>query len=142
MQMDRESRLEAMCMAESGEVVALADEVMQDFEVDVTRGPSTGLLMVRMEEPSERIAFNFTEVTVSEAEVSAGGQRGYAMVMGRDPEKALALAVLDAAAESSHHLSGRIEQLAQVAIERDEADWRQRWSLIAPSTASFEDVTE
>ncbi len=140
--MEREERLSALALADSESVVAVADKVLEDFDVEVSRGPTVGLLMVRMEEPSERLPFNFTEVTVSEAEVLAGDKRGYAMVMGRDPEKALAAAVLDAAAVSGHSLKEEIDALATTAVNNDEDEWKQRWSMVAPSIASFEDVTE
>ena len=97
--MDREQRLEAISLADMDADRSLADQVLETLDVEVARGPSVGLLMVRAEEPSERLQFNFTEVTVSEAEVTADGLRGYAMVMGREPEKALAGAILDVAVE-------------------------------------------
>jgi alpha-D-ribose 1-methylphosphonate 5-triphosphate synthase subunit PhnG len=139
--LERERRLEALSAADEGRLVALADEVLRDFTVEVDRGPSVGLLMVRVEEPSERLPFNFTEVTVSEAEVSSGPHRGYAMVMGRSTGKALAAAVLDAALEAGHPLATRIEAELEEALAQDEAKWRRRWARVAPTTATFEDVT-
>jgi alpha-D-ribose 1-methylphosphonate 5-triphosphate synthase subunit PhnG len=139
--MEREARLEAIACADPAGLVALADDVLDSFEVEVTRGPAVGLLMVRVEEPSERLPFNFTEVTVSEAEVSAGPHRGYAMVMGKSLERALAGAVIDAALEAEHALSPRIESFLADAQRASEQEWADRWSLIAPTRVRFEDVT-
>jgi alpha-D-ribose 1-methylphosphonate 5-triphosphate synthase subunit PhnG len=139
--MERESRLEAFGWADETALIGLADEVLADFEVEVTRGPTVGLLMVRVEEPSERLPFNFTEVTVSEAEVAAGPHRGYAMVMGKSPERAVAGAVLDAALEARHQLSPRIERLLATAVAAGDADWERRWNTVAPTLVRFEDVT-
>ncbi len=139
--MEREARLEAIACADPAGLVALADDVLDSFEVEVTRGPAVGLLMVRVEEPSERLPFNFTEVTVSEAEVSAGTHRGYAMVMGKSLERALAGAVLDAALEAGHALSPRIESFLADAQRAAEQEWADRWALIAPTRVRFEDVT-
>lgn len=140
--MRREQRLEAMGMADALALVMLADRVLETLPVEVTRGPAVGLLMVQVEEPSQRLPFNFTEVTVSEAEVAAAGQRGYAMVMGTSPEKALAAAVLDVAVECEHPLTASIEALLDAANSRDQAQWQARWAAIAPTLVNFEDVTE
>lgn len=139
--MEREARFEAIASADADRLVALADEVLETLDVEVTRGPTVGLLMVRVEEPLERLPFNFTEVTVSEAEVAVGTHRGYAMVMGKSLEHALAGAVLDAAIEADHPLSPRIE--AFLADEQDAAEeqWADRWAVIAPTRVRFEDVT-
>lgn len=139
--MERESRLEAFGLADETTLIGLADDVLSDFEVEVTRGPTVGLLMVRVEEPSERLPFNFTEVTVSEAEVAAGDHRGYAMVMGKSPERAVAGAVLDAALEANHRMTPQIEALLASSVAAGEAAWQRRWSTVAPTLVKFEDVT-
>jgi alpha-D-ribose 1-methylphosphonate 5-triphosphate synthase subunit PhnG len=139
--MQREARLEAMAQADADTIVTLADAVLTDFEVDVTRGPNVGLLMVRVEEPSERLPFNFTEVTVSEAEVAHGDHRGYAMVMGRALDHALAAAVLDAAVEADHPLTERILDVLALANDAADLSWAGRWAQVAPTRVRFEDVT-
>jgi alpha-D-ribose 1-methylphosphonate 5-triphosphate synthase subunit PhnG len=95
---------------------------------------------VRVEEPFERLTFNFTEVTVSEAEVSAGGQRGYAMVLGRRPEKALAGAILDAAIECGHPAAARIEATLRVALAAEELRMEDEWARVAPTRVNFEEM--
>ena len=107
----------------------------------MTRGPTVGLLMVRVEEPADRLPFNFTEVTVAEAEVSAGEHRGYAMVMGKSMEHALAAAVLDAAVAADHPLSDRIDLYLRDADRAEERGWAARWAEVAPTRVRFEDVT-
>lgn len=139
--MNREQRLEAMAAADAAAIVALADDVLATFDVEVTRGPTVGLLMVRVEEPADRLPFNFTEVTVAEAEVSAGDHRGYAMVMGKSMEHALAAAVLDAALAAEHPLSDRIDRFLNEAVTTAERHWAARWAEIAPTRVQFEDVT-
>lgn len=140
--MRREERLEAMAAAEEGALIGLADRVLESMPVEVTRGPTVGLLMVQVEEPSERLPFNFTEVTVSEAEVAVDAHRGYAMVMGKSPHKALAAAVLDVAVEAGHPLTGEIDALLDAAVAAEEAAWQQRWAEVAPTQVTFEDATE
>ncbi len=138
--LEREKRLEAISLAEAVEVVSLADRVLETLDVSVSRGPTVGLLMVRVEEPSERLAFNFAEVTVSEAEVLAGGKRGYAMVLGRQPEKALAGAILDAAIEAGHALNDDIQKLLAASLQRDAQRQRDAWATVAPTAVQFEEM--
>jgi alpha-D-ribose 1-methylphosphonate 5-triphosphate synthase subunit PhnG len=138
--LERERRLEAISLADGAVLVGLADQVLGTFDVEVVRGPSVGLLMVRVEEPSERLAFNFAEVTVSEAEVVAAGQRGYAMVMGRHPEKALAGAILDAAMEAEHPAAAAIERLLADALDVEEQRKGDAWARVAPTTVKFEEM--
>jgi alpha-D-ribose 1-methylphosphonate 5-triphosphate synthase subunit PhnG len=141
---DRDRRLEALGLADGAALIGLADRVLEDLPVTVTRGPSVGLLMVRVEEPSERRAFNFTEVTVTEAEVAAetaaGGERGYAMVMGRQPERALAAAVLDAALTVGHPVTAEIEALLREALAAEEQRRAAAWQEIAETRVAFEEM--
>lgn len=138
--MDREQRLEAISLADMDALEALADQVLQTLDVEVARGPAVGLLMVRAEEPSERTQFNFTEVTVSEAEVTANGVRGYAMVMGRQPEKALAGAILDIAAELDHELRPAIEATLERYLVRESERKAQMLARVAPTRVHFEEM--
>lgn len=138
--LDREVRLEAIAFAEPTSLVELADEVLGDLDVTVTRGPTVGLLAVRVEEPFERLPFNFTEVTVSEAEVNVRGCRGYAMLPGRQPEKALAGAVLDAALEVGHPAAPRIEAILHAALEAEADRLQGEWTRVAPTRVVFEEM--
>jgi alpha-D-ribose 1-methylphosphonate 5-triphosphate synthase subunit PhnG len=138
--MDRERRLEAISLASSGLLEELADDVLQTLDVEVSRGPTVGLLMVRVEEPSERRRFNFTEVTVSEAEVTAAGHRGYAMVMGRAPEKALAGAILDAAIEAGHPATVAIESQLSAVLQSEAQRQAAAWERVSPTRVRFEEM--
>lgn len=138
--MERERRLEGVCFADTDTLIGLADRVLEDFILTVTRGPTVGLLALRVEEPFERLPFNFTEVTVSEAEVMANGHRGYAMVLGREPEKALAGAVLDVAMECGHRLSADIERALQAALDREDERLRTEWSRVVGTRVNFEEM--
>jgi alpha-D-ribose 1-methylphosphonate 5-triphosphate synthase subunit PhnG len=136
----REERLEGIALAEPEVLIALADRVLEELDVTVTRGPLVGLLALRVEEPFERLPFNFSEVTVSEAEVSARGRRGYAMVLGRAPEKALAGAVLDAAIECGHRQTPLIEAELRDALADEAARRRWEWARVAPTRVTFEEM--
>lgn len=137
----REERLEAFAAANPVQLIELADRVLVDVRVEVTRGPLVGALMVRLKEPAERLVFNFTEMTVTEAEVASGETRGYAMVPGRQPEVALAGAVLDLALEMQHPSSAAITALLEAASRACEQAWLQRWADVEPTSVRFEEST-
>ena len=138
--MNREQRLEAIAVTPADRLVALADRVLETMPVIINRGPTVGLLMVRVEELAERLAFNFIEVTVTEAEVASGEHRGYAMIMGRAPEAALAGAVIDVALEAGHPLAGEVVDVLVSAVAAEEAAWQARWAEVAPSVVTFEEA--
>jgi phosphonate C-P lyase system protein PhnG len=138
--MEREQRLEAISLAEEAVLEQLADGVLETLDVEVARGPAVGLLMVRAEEPSDRQQFNFTELTVSEAEVTALGHRGYAVVMGRHPEKALAGAILDIAMELGHPTAAAIEHQLREALEREAQRRRRLVATVEPTRVRFEEM--
>jgi alpha-D-ribose 1-methylphosphonate 5-triphosphate synthase subunit PhnG len=138
--LSREQRLEGIALAAPEVLIDLADAVLEELDVALTRGPLVGLLAVRVEEPFERVRFNFTEVTVSEAEVAVEGRRGYAMVLGRAPEKALAGAILDAALECGHADAPLIEAELRTALANEDARLRAAWARVAPTRVAFEEM--
>ncbi|MBK7127657.1 MAG: phosphonate C-P lyase system protein PhnH [Dehalococcoidia bacterium] len=90
-----------LAIADEPALVALADQILAAHSVTVLRPPVSGACMMRAIETAEGSVFNLGEVSITEAEVELEGERGYCMVMGCAPQKALAGAVLDAAAEAN-----------------------------------------
>lgn len=137
----REERFEAFALASERDLVTLADHVLSAREVSVLRPPQSGAVMMRAIETAEGSVFNLGEVSVTEAEVELSGERGYAMVMGYAPEKALAGAVLDAAAEAGIE-SEAIAKLLEQAM-RDEHERRAaEWQALAPTRVEFDEIPE
>ncbi len=60
------------------------------------------------------------------------------MVMGRDPESALAGAILDAAVESGHPLTPEIIDLPRSAEARHKDELQKTWSEVATTKVDFE----
>jgi alpha-D-ribose 1-methylphosphonate 5-triphosphate synthase subunit PhnG len=137
--LEPEQRLEAIAAADSEDLIRWADRILQTQPITITRGPTVGLLMVRHEEPVERSTFNFTECTVTEVEVLAGGTRGYAMVIGRNPARALAGAIVDVAIELEHALTADLTSFLMSAISEQEARFLEEWNQVAPTKVRFEE---
>lgn len=74
------------------------DELLALFvteEIQITRPPRAGLIMMTVTD-SLSVDFHLGEVLVTEAEVLLGGERGYGLIIGEEPRKALVRAAADA----------------------------------------------
>lgn len=93
--------LSILARAEPGAIKAVAERALPllgDIEVIHSR---TGLVMQPMRDTVKGTDFHLGEVLVAEAHIRAGdGTVGYGMVVGRDLEHAMAMAVLDASLTS------------------------------------------
>jgi alpha-D-ribose 1-methylphosphonate 5-triphosphate synthase subunit PhnG len=135
----REERFEAIALAEEGPLVALADTVLGGHEVRVLRPPAGGAVMMRAIETAEGSTFNLGEVAVTEAEVEVAGERGYCVVMGFAPAKALAGAVIDAAAEAGIAREP-IEEFLRAAVAAKMRADAEEWARLAPTRVQFDEI--
>ncbi len=87
----------------------LAAPVFAAHEVTVIREPMKTLVMVRMRETVAGAAFYLGEVLASEALVEVAGQKGFALLMGDDLDKALAAAAIDAFRKTDFPAAREIE---------------------------------
>ncbi|HJH27968.1 MAG TPA: phosphonate C-P lyase system protein PhnG [Methanophagales archaeon] len=135
--MNREKRFEIIAVSEKASICELAEEILQDTEVKILK-EHTGMIMARASDSVAGAVFNLGEVLVTEAEVEIGGEKGYAMVLGMEPEKARAGAILDAAVETNHPLKNKI--LETLEEERKKAEERKRklWGMVKPTKVEFE----
>ncbi|MDQ8726527.1 phosphonate C-P lyase system protein PhnG [Bradyrhizobium sp. LHD-71] len=91
------------------------------------RAPENGLVMVRGRIGGDGSPFNLGEATVTRAAVKlAGGEVGFAYVLGRDPHKAKLIAVCDAmiqSADCAHVLDAVVQPLERaMAARRQQQD--------------------
>jgi alpha-D-ribose 1-methylphosphonate 5-triphosphate synthase subunit PhnG len=91
-----------LARADAARLAALAESLLPGLgEVDVIHS-RTGLVMLPMRDTVQGTDFHLGEVLVAEAQIRSGGADGYGMVIGRDLERAMAMAVVDAAAAVGH----------------------------------------
>lgn len=120
-------------------------ELMQLFsteEINITRSPETGLLMMAAKD-SFNTDFYLGEILVTEAEVEYKRLKGYAMVMGDEPEKALTAASLDAILQvDDGDLKQKVMDFITVQAKKTaEADEMER-RLIAKTRVSFKTMVK
>ena len=113
-------------------------QILSRENIVVRRGPETGFLMMTARDASES-DFHIGEVLVTEAEVDYGSRRGYAIVLGNDPEKALARAAVEAIlAGGDIVLVERIEKILSAEAKKQAAAGRRASDLLAGTKVNFE----
>lgn len=94
-------RLGVLTRAPADATKAFAETLLEQIgEIEVLRN-RTGLIMLPMTEPAQGTSFYLGETLVAEAHVRLGHVEGYGLCLGRDLEQALAVAIIDAAAEAA-----------------------------------------
>jgi alpha-D-ribose 1-methylphosphonate 5-triphosphate synthase subunit PhnG len=113
---DHATLLAVLARADVARLTALAETLLPQLaEVKVLHS-RTGLVMLPMRDTVKGTDFHLGEVLVAEAHLRATGCEGYGMVVGRNLEQAMAMAVVDAVAS----LGQSPEILAFLAAESAE----------------------
>jgi alpha-D-ribose 1-methylphosphonate 5-triphosphate synthase subunit PhnG len=95
---DHARLLAVLARADVARLTTLAEVLLPRLgRVEVVQS-RTGLVMLPMRDTVQGTDFHLGEVLVAEAHLRAAGAEGYGMVVGRDLERAMAMAVVDAAA--------------------------------------------
>jgi alpha-D-ribose 1-methylphosphonate 5-triphosphate synthase subunit PhnG len=138
--MDRQQRFEALTTIPEAAAIRLAERMLADAPgpVAVITPPTIGMVMARAVDGACGEVFNLGEVLVTEARVSIDGHEGWGMVLGRAPDHAISVAVVDAGIEAGHRDCAAIEQeLATLAADAvTTAD--QEWQRVAPTRVQFD----
>lgn len=95
---DHARLLDTLAQADATRLAAFAEQLLLQLgEIEVLHS-RTGLVMLPMRDTVQGTDFHLGEVLVAEAHIRTGDTEGYGMVVGRDLERAMAMAVFDAAA--------------------------------------------
>ena len=116
--MDKSRFSRILVRADRRDVTALSADVQKICRPVVVKGPGKTLAMVKMREPVRQSLFYLGEVIVCEAVVEIDGVQGFAALMGDDVEKALDIAIIDAAANKG--VFNGMEAL--LTLEREQND--------------------
>jgi alpha-D-ribose 1-methylphosphonate 5-triphosphate synthase subunit PhnG len=99
--------LDILARADAARLSAMAESLLPGLEEVEVVHSRTGLVMLPMRDTVQGTDFHLGEVLVAEAHIRAAGTEGYGMVVGRDLERAMAMAVVDAAASLGQTLEIR-----------------------------------
>jgi alpha-D-ribose 1-methylphosphonate 5-triphosphate synthase subunit PhnG len=108
-------------------------------EIEITRPPRAGLVMMTVTD-SLATDFHLGEVLTTEAEVLLRGERGYGMIIGEEPRKALARAATDALLRGRRpaELCRQIIDLLELSRQRQCKKRASEAALIASTRVSFD----
>lgn len=115
--MKRKQRTEILINGSPDIAAAMAGDIKSRYEVAVIEEPNQGLVMVKVKETAQKSQFYLGEVLVTECKVQVEGALGVGMVKGNEPDRALNLAVIDAA-----YTAGLKETASWSAVLQAESD--------------------
>ena len=116
--MDKKRLTKILTKADRDTVAALSADVQTAHTPIIIKEPGKTLAMIKMRDPVKQGLFYIGEVIVSEAAVELDGVKGAAVTMGDDTEKALHMAIIDAAINR-----GIFEHMeALLALEEEQED--------------------
>ena len=95
--LDHGQLLDVLARADATRLMALAETLLPLLGAVEVVQSRTGLVMLPMRDTVKGTDFHLGEVLVAEAHLRATGGEGYGMIVGRDLERAMAMAVVDAA---------------------------------------------
>lgn len=104
----------------------------------VIKAPEAGLLMMSVRDPFDT-DFHLGEILVTEAYVERDGMRGYGMVMGDDPERALAAASIDLLSRSCG-VGQKIERFLASQSKKIAEKEKAEKALVARTRVRFESM--
>ena len=138
--MERHQRCELLAGLPPAAARRLADRVLDGAlgEATLIVPPVVGMIMARAVDGARGERFNLAEVLVTEARVTLGGQEGWGLVMGRAPDHAVAVAVLDAGLAAGHPAGGAIERELDTLAGEHAAHLAREWARLAPTRVDFD----
>jgi len=133
---ERQRAMAALAAAPTRALAQIWDAWADKPETQRVRGPETGLVMVRGRTGGGGSPFNLGEATVTRATVRLStGEIGHSYALGRDGEKAVVAATLDALWQTGarQRVMDAVVALEQAALEADE----QRRAETAATRVNF-----
>lgn len=114
---------------------------LEKLEITVIKSPEAGLIMVSVTDPF-RVDFHLGEALVTEAVVEYRSVKGYGIILGDDPKRALAAASVDAIMRSGSPEKARIVKYLETERKKIAYVRRQEQTLAESTRVSFESITE
>lgn len=142
MQVERRKAAGLLAKAELQELSGFLNGRPEQPQVEILRGPETGLVMVRGRIGGGGAPFNLGETTVTRATVrvqasETEGLIGHSYALGRDHEKARLAAIIDALWQAPESRDSVEKDLLQVIAQRLAARTGQRGREAAATKVDF-----
>ena len=121
--MDKRRLTKVLVRADGGEVSAIAAGVRSAYSPVIVKEPGKTLTMIKLRDPVKQGVFYIGEVIVCEAAVEIDGVRGLSVIMGDDEEKALDMAIIDAAVNMG--VFDDFEKLAELERKQNKREMQE-----------------
>ena len=120
--MEKKRLTKILAKTDRAVIAALSARVIAAHPIVVIKEPAKTLAMIKMRDPVKQGMFYIGEVIVCEAVVELDGVKGMAVNMGDDTDKALNMAIIDAAINKG--VFGDMDEL--LSLEKNQEEIRRR----------------
>lgn len=115
----------------------LAEEIAKKHDIQVLRAPETCTVMMQAVDSVGQTPFYLGEVLMTEAAVAIDGKTGFGFALEDEPERAVCIAVIDAALAAGVPECGYIRGVIDDEAERISVLSRQEKGLVAATRVNF-----
>ena len=113
-------------------------QVLEGHEVRIIKSPESVLVMMQTKD-AFGVPFCMGEVLVTSAEVTYGEWKGYGLIMGDEPEKAVLMAAIEAVFQGrDRHLRNRLKRWIAAQQRKVKAQEDKEAALLAATRVDFE----
>jgi alpha-D-ribose 1-methylphosphonate 5-triphosphate synthase subunit PhnG len=118
---------------------SLGAKVAQEYpgNIKLLTGPHLGLVMLSVRESVAESTFYAGEILVTEVTLELAGQYGFGMVLGNDPRRALASALVDAALGLKGDVAAELRQELNGLESGIRQEQRQAFRAVASTKVDF-----
>ena len=121
--MDKRRLTKVLVRADKGDVAALSADIQKIYRPIIVKEPGKTLTMIKLRDPVKQGMFYIGEVIVCEASVEIDGVQGISVLMGDDAEKALDMAIIDAAVNKE--VFDGFEKLAELEEKQNKREMQE-----------------
>ena len=135
--MDKRRFSRVLVRADRNEVASLSANIRKEYRPVVIKDPGKTLTMIKLRDPVKQGVFYIGEVIVCEAVVEIDGAQGISVLMGDDIDKALDIAIIDAAVNKG--VFNDYDKLAELEEKQNERTM-QEYAMTLRTTVNFESM--
>ena len=116
--MDKRRLTKVLVKADRNDVAALSADIQKTYRPVIVKEPAKTLTMIKLRDPVKQGLFFIGEVIVCEAAVEIDGVQGISVLMGDAADKALDMAIIDAAVNKGVFIG--MDKLAELEKKQNE----------------------
>lgn len=123
-----------------------SEKIEEMSDIKILKDSKMGLVMMRMNDMSHNETFNLGEVLITDCTVTIDDMFGYGVIMGNQPDRAKAMAIIDAIIHSKDmkwkSLITDFNSWLEEEMKQQEKEDGKEFALIKKSRVEFETMNE